>query len=68
MAQQTEAIDLPGAEIEDQFGTDTSHIVRVAVKNDTEVHYIIGQFQDRGYVTNGIDFDRNTVSFSKKDD
>ena len=62
-----EKIDLPGAAIEDEFTTErNTRIVRISVEDDNaELSYIIGQFQDRGFEVNGVDFKRNSISFSK---
>ena len=65
MSATGSTVDLPGATIDDQFTTDTgSEIVRLVVDDDTELHYIIGQFQDRGYDVNSVDFERNQISFA----
>jgi hypothetical protein len=69
MTAQTQ-IDLPGATIRDQHTSDETgnHIVSVEVDvPNYELGYIIGQFQERGYEVNGIDFKRNQVSFSRSE-
>lgn len=65
---QSAKVDLPGATIQDKFTSEETghHIVRVEVDvPNHELSYIIGQFQERGYEVNHIDFKRNEVSFSR---
>jgi hypothetical protein len=67
---QSSKIDLPGATIRDEHTSDETgnHIVSVEVDvPNYELAYIIGQFQERGYEVNSIDFNRNQVSFSRSE-
>lgn len=69
MSKANLTVDLPGATIEDQWTSESTgnHIVRIrSDDNNHELSYIIGQFQERGYVVNGVDFKRNEVSFAKE--